>query len=70
MAMHKFCDMRCISYKKRSDLRREPISDYVRFCLEIQRTLMRSWPNSAASGSRSSLHATDLALCLGRLRLI
>jgi hypothetical protein len=32
MAMHKFCDTRSISYKTRSDLRREPISDYVRFC--------------------------------------
>jgi hypothetical protein len=32
MSMHKFCDMRSISYKTRSDLRREPISDCVRFC--------------------------------------
>jgi hypothetical protein len=30
--MHKFCDTRSIPYKTRSDLRREPISDYVRFC--------------------------------------
>jgi hypothetical protein len=32
--MHKFCDTRSMSYKTRSDfdLRREPISDYVRFC--------------------------------------
>jgi hypothetical protein len=32
MAMHNFCDMRSILYKTRSDLRHEPISDYVRFC--------------------------------------
>jgi hypothetical protein len=32
MAMHKFCDTRSMSYKTRSDLRREPIADYVRFC--------------------------------------
>jgi hypothetical protein len=32
MAMHKFCDTRAMPYKTRSDLRREPISDYVRFC--------------------------------------
>jgi hypothetical protein len=32
MAMHKFCDTRSILYKTRSDLRRDPPSDYVRFC--------------------------------------
>jgi hypothetical protein len=31
-AMHKFCYTRSISYKTRSDSRREPMSDYVRFC--------------------------------------
>jgi len=32
MAMHKFCDTRSMPYKTRSDLRREPPPDYVRFC--------------------------------------
>jgi hypothetical protein len=32
MAVHKFSDTRSMPYKTRSDLRREPPSDYVRFC--------------------------------------
>jgi hypothetical protein len=32
MAMHKFCDTRSMPYKTRSDLRRDPPADYVRFC--------------------------------------
>ena len=32
MAMHKLCDTRSMRFKTRSDLRRDPPSDYVRFC--------------------------------------
>jgi hypothetical protein len=32
MAMHKFCDTRSMPYKTRSDLRREPPADFMRFC--------------------------------------
>jgi hypothetical protein len=32
MGMHKFCDLHSIAYKTRADLRRDPPSDYVRFC--------------------------------------
>jgi hypothetical protein len=31
-AMHEFCDTRSMLYKTRSDLRRESISGYIRFC--------------------------------------
>jgi hypothetical protein len=31
MAMHKFCDTRSMPYKTRSDLHRDPPSDYVLF---------------------------------------
>jgi hypothetical protein len=32
MAMLRFCNTRSMPYNTRSDLRREPPSDYVRFC--------------------------------------
>jgi hypothetical protein len=32
MAMHKFRVTRSMSYKTRSDLRRDPPADYMRFC--------------------------------------
>jgi hypothetical protein len=32
MAMHKFCDTRSMPYKTHAHLRRDPPSDYVRFC--------------------------------------
>jgi hypothetical protein len=32
MAMHEFCDTSSMPHKTRSDLRREPPSDYIRFC--------------------------------------
>jgi hypothetical protein len=65
MAMHKFCDTRSCH------TRRDPICAAIHWqitcasVLQIRPTLMRSWSNSAASGSR--LNQSSLRACGGVL---